>query len=442
MCRWVVYFGRDKVRLEDVIVRPKHSLFAQAKHGGLAWNDAVSLQHLPELLNFMQRNNAINVDGFGVAFFVDDEKEEDKDKDEETPCGCDVGCFKSVLPICNSETLRSLARVLRSSRFLAHVRAASPGTVVSEANCHPFIFGGSLAPPPRPGKKMTSAGEKSAVLDCSPVLVCMHNGSVAHHGVVRRTLIALLSEEAFQQMRGTTDSELLGALCFTYLRTKHINKKNKTKQNNSAKSKEEEDDDDDAGCNGPFDSDQLLEALQFAVGCVMKAVDDSAPSWKQPPSSSLNLCLASPTSVATLRFRNSPLDPPTLYYQIGKVAKHHHHHQQEGGGVVQMDKKKTPPSSMHFATRCNSFRLKQMEELVELSEKKGERSDLTLVVASEPFLNDDEWHCVPRNTALGFDRSTGVLKVVDFDIPNHRHRMTLRSLAQRARERVAARRNK
>ena len=72
----------------------------------------------------------------------------------------------------------------------AHIRAASGATAITHYNNHPFAFGR---------------------------LAFMHNGSVAHFDEIKRALALELSDAAHARVKGTTDSEALAALFFTYL---------------------------------------------------------------------------------------------------------------------------------------------------------------------------------------------------------------------------------
>jgi predicted glutamine amidotransferase len=74
--------------------------------------------------------------------------------------------------------------------MIAHVRAASAGTGVSQVNCHPFKAG--------------------------RLLFC-HNGRIETAFKIRRAMMDKLTEEAFLSVRGTTDSECIFALILTFL---------------------------------------------------------------------------------------------------------------------------------------------------------------------------------------------------------------------------------
>ncbi|MFT7619260.1 MAG: glutamine amidotransferase [Planctomycetota bacterium] len=148
MCRFLLYVG-DPLTLGTLITEPEHSLIRQSSHSQL-------------------RSEALNGDGFGVAWYVHDISPE-------------PARFRSFRPAWNCANLRDIARVSRSSVVLAHVRAASPGLEISESNCHPFAEG---------------------------KLAFMHNGSIGGFLKKKRELQKPLSDRAFDSITGSTDSEL------------------------------------------------------------------------------------------------------------------------------------------------------------------------------------------------------------------------------------------
>lgn len=151
MCRFVHYLGRP-LRLGSLLTEPENSLIHQSYEA-------------------REREEPLNGDGFGVAWYVAGEAE--------------PALFRSVTPAWSNQNLRELARVTSSTCVLAHVRAATQRMEVSEANCHPF-----------------KAGRFSF----------MHNGELGDFARIRRPLLDQLSEEAFAGVRGGTDSEHLFAL--------------------------------------------------------------------------------------------------------------------------------------------------------------------------------------------------------------------------------------
>ena len=152
MCRFVVYHG-PAILLADLVTEPTHSLIHQSYQS-------------------REREEPLNGDGFGVAWYAPEFGEE-------------PAVFRDITPAWNNENLRNLARVTRSGTILAHVRAATQGLSVIQTNCHPF-----------------SSGRYAF----------MHNGDLTGFAAIRRKFLSLLSDRAFMGIRGTTDSEHMFAL--------------------------------------------------------------------------------------------------------------------------------------------------------------------------------------------------------------------------------------
>lgn len=151
MCRFTFYLGKP-VQLSSLVTEPENSLIHQSFHSH-------------------EREEPLNGDGFGVAWYVGGHAE--------------PSLFRSITPAWSNANLRDLARVTSSPCVLAHVRAATQQLEVNEANCHPFKRGG---------------------------LAFMHNGDVGGFSRIRRQIIHELSDETFEGVRGTTDSEHFFAL--------------------------------------------------------------------------------------------------------------------------------------------------------------------------------------------------------------------------------------
>lgn len=147
MCRFLVYRGREMF-LSDLITRSTQSLIRQSYHA-------------------REREEPLNGDGFGVGWY--------SPEIDPTPC-----VFNGVRPAWSDRNLSRLADKIRSTCVFAHVRAASRGTAVSELNCHPFEYDRFL---------------------------WMHNGGIADFARSRRRLREGLSDEAYNSIQGSTDSE-------------------------------------------------------------------------------------------------------------------------------------------------------------------------------------------------------------------------------------------
>lgn len=158
MCRFVLYLG-EPLLLSELLVAPAHSLIRQS-------------------FASKERKEPLNGDGFGVAWYVPELRQE-------------PAVFRSISPAWSNQNLRSLAGVTKSPCVLAHVRAASPGLAVSETNCHPFRSGH---------------------------YAFMHNGRIDAFLRVKRRVQALLDDTSYAAVGGSTDSEHVFALFLHHLR--------------------------------------------------------------------------------------------------------------------------------------------------------------------------------------------------------------------------------
>ncbi|WP_333711964.1 class II glutamine amidotransferase [Yoonia sp.] len=146
MCRIAAYTG-PAIPLENIVVRPVHSLLDQSQHA-------------------TEAKLAVNGDGFGISWYDDRGA---------------LGLYRDVLPAWADDNLINLCRMVRSPLFIAHIRASTVGET-TRVNCHPFTSGN---------------------------WTFCHNGQIPHFRTIRRRMMAALPEHLFEQMRGTTDSEMI-----------------------------------------------------------------------------------------------------------------------------------------------------------------------------------------------------------------------------------------
>ena len=147
MCRFLVYKGREMF-MSDLLTKAEQSLIMQS-------------------FKAREREEPLNGDGFGVGWYLP--------YIDPDPC-----VFVSTSPAWSNRNLHRLAEKVRSSCFFAHVRAATAGQFVSEANCHPFQH---------------------------EQFLWMHNGAIADFRKIRRVLRESLGDVAYDAIEGTTDSE-------------------------------------------------------------------------------------------------------------------------------------------------------------------------------------------------------------------------------------------
>jgi gamma-glutamyl hercynylcysteine S-oxide hydrolase len=150
VCRIAAYVG-DPAPLSILLYDPQHSLQAQA--------------YAPREL----RSGHVNVDGTGVCWWPDGEKEPLR--------------YATDLPPWSDPNLPALAHRLRASVQLAAVRSATPGMPHGPGAVAPFAHG---------------------------QLAGCHNGWIRDfHATVARRLLAALSDEALARVDTITDSRLV-----------------------------------------------------------------------------------------------------------------------------------------------------------------------------------------------------------------------------------------
>jgi len=161
MCRWLAYQG-SPIYLENLLFLPEHSLVAQSQQA-------------------RQSLYQTNGDGFGLGWYTERPR---------------PGVYREILPAWNDENLKSLSRHVRSSLFMAHVRATS-GTAIQRTNCHPFSYGPWLF---------------------------QHNGEIGGYLQLKEALDLSVSSPYYPHMEGSTDTERLFHIALSFgLETDPIN---------------------------------------------------------------------------------------------------------------------------------------------------------------------------------------------------------------------------
>lgn len=225
MCRFVLYMGSE-ITLDVLTTRPTNSIINQSFHSRL-------------------RSEPLNGDGFGIAWYVPDVSPQPAQ-------------FRSIQPAWNNVNLLHLARVCRSSVVLAHVRAATPGSGVSEANCHPFTNGR---------------------------FAFMHNGSVSGFPKLKREISQRLSDESYSSIQGTTDSEHLFALFRDHL----------------------------SRCQNADATEAMANALQATIAEVVALTSEAVAG----EDSYLNLAITDGTRAVVSRYASGDAESPSLYTSTG-----------------------------------------------------------------------------------------------------------------------------
>jgi glutamine amidotransferase len=153
MCRWMAWLGQP-VLIDELLFKTQHGIVDQS-------------------LRARMGAEPTNGDGFGLGWYA---------------TGGDPAVYRSVAPAWSDRNLRELAAHVESSLFMVHVRAAI-GSPVQETNCHPFRSGPWLF---------------------------VHNGFVGEFRRLRRPLMLAIDPELFDEVHGSTDTEVVFQLARTF----------------------------------------------------------------------------------------------------------------------------------------------------------------------------------------------------------------------------------
>jgi len=268
------------------------------------------------------RNSLLNMDGVGVAWYTKAASSYVKGIDGPRPA-----LYKSQSPPINDFNFRSLCENTESYCVMAHIRASS-GTVVSPVNSHPFVFGRH---------------------------VFMHNGAISNFITIRRSMLHLMSYDAFSNVLGSTDSEHAAALYMTNL----------TKGGTQDTWEKE------------FSLGEMHNAMVQTVIQIMELQVDALGDKKAP--NSLNFCATDGSKMVAIRFRNhATQQPPSLYWSefAGRTLNQKYPGNPDGADIVNEN-----------ATKAED-------------DKIGKHT----IIASEPTTHDKEWHLINKNCALTVDQ--------------------------------------
>lgn len=333
MCRWILYAANEKAQLADLIRLPENSLIHQAFSA--SWHPG-----------FTDRNNAVlNADGVGVAWY-----------------GHKPFLYKSVIPAWSDANLTELTNYVSSSVIFGHVRAASPGSVVSPENCHPFRFGR---------------------------LVFMHNGHIEEFGKVKRGIAQCFTEAAFQNIKGVTDSEHAFGLIISNLQ--HPER------------------------TTPFKPEELKAALLAAIRKLLQLLSEAGIKGGF---TSLNFALTDGETILATRFCDKwpSVPPPSLYFCYAHATELKAALRSSTDNAGPGDGSKNPSTQKKQAIiekptddahGIDSDRWQ--EDVAFLDNTNLDREARALLVASEPCTMNSKlsWLCMPSNSLLVYHRADG-----------------------------------
>ncbi|KAJ4377112.1 hypothetical protein N0V86_006553 [Didymella sp. IMI 355093] len=262
MCRWFAYISpTEPCLLSDVLITPANSISKQCSEHYLPkllpHGDEKELDHTSDELLRM-RNSLLNMDGLGVAWYTEASSSYVKHVTGPRPA-----LYKSQSPPINDFNFKSLCDNTETRCVFAHIRASS-GSVVTQVNSHPFVFGRH---------------------------VFMHNGVISNFSTIRRDLTDLLSYDAYCNVLGSTDSEHAAALYMSNL-THHGDKSTWEKS---------------------YPLKAMFAAMRKTVVQILQLQHDKLGEKNTP--NSLNFCTTDGTRLLAIRFRNhATQQPPSLYW--------------------------------------------------------------------------------------------------------------------------------
>jgi len=329
MCRLFAYIGKEPCLLEDVLIKPKHAISKQ-----------VNQHYLPQILQnhthtteekheVEVRNKLLNIDGYGLSWYTR-ARSDFGECDGPRPC-----TYHSVRPPINDTNFKRICANTSACTLFAHIRAATGVTKTVETNNHPFEFGRHLF---------------------------MHNGSVAHFSDIKREILKRLSDDAYNNIFGTTDTEHVAALYFTHL--------------------------------GDFQAEHSLQEMKTAL---IKTLNDLRSMIKEfldrtkgdslndleraeEMASSLNLVTTDGKKLICIRFRNHDVQqPPSLYFST------------TAGSKLNRKFPGDPDSPM-----------KENENAIKSADEHGRH----VIVASEPSTYEtSEWKLIKKNYMISVDEN-------------------------------------
>ncbi|KAF2025658.1 N-terminal nucleophile aminohydrolase [Setomelanomma holmii] len=262
MCRWFAYISpTEPCLLSDVLMTPANSISKQCSEHYLPkllpHDKDKDLDHTSDELLRM-RNSLLNMDGLGIAWYTEATSSYVKHVTGPRPA-----LYKSQSPPVNDFNFKSLCENTETQCVFAHIRASS-GSVVTQVNSHPFVFGRH---------------------------VFMHNGVISNFAAIRRDMTDLMSFDAYCNVLGSTDSEHAAALYITNL-TIHGDKSTWDKS---------------------YPMKAMFVALHKTVLQILTLQHSKLGASNVP--NSLNFCTTDGTKLLAIRFRNhATQQPPSLYW--------------------------------------------------------------------------------------------------------------------------------
>ena len=335
MCRWFAYISpTEDCLLEDVLITPAHSLSKQVHN-----------HYLPKLISHIPgeetteseisiRNRLQNVDGFGMAWYNSAREAFISDTSGPRPA-----LYKHSQPPTNDHNFHAICANTATHALFAHIRAAT-ATAVTPTNNHPFVFGRHTI---------------------------MHNGVVSRINAIRRDMLDLLDQDAFEHLKGTTDSEHMAALYMTILGRSRGGGK--------------------ASWEYAYPVSQMKAALTATFAAIIQ-LQQNILGPENAAANSLNVCCTDGERMIAFRFRNHVDEqPPSLYWSQAAGVTLNRKYPDNSDGTPNPKSVRSPMD--HGAH---------------------------IIVASEPSTyKAEEWKIIPKNKGVLVDEH-GNVRVEDIEV--------------------------
>lgn len=234
MCRWLIYLGNE-IPLNNILFNGENSIIKQS----------YKKTFTPFLEEPNERDHEINADGFGIGWYSEDIKE---------PC-----IYISTNTPWSDINIKRLSNHISSKFIFAHIRAIKPlsQSIIHEYNCHPFSYKNFMF---------------------------MHNGDLKNFNNFKKKIINYLSDNVFNLIKGSTDSEYVFAIFLNFL-SKKI-----------------------------FKNGGELEVNYFKT-IVLKTIK-KIESYQSKIPMSMNFAFTDGKTIICTRYINNDEEPPSLYFRV------------------------------------------------------------------------------------------------------------------------------
>ena len=357
MCRWITLLSSEPVSLSDIVLAPSNSLVQLSKDASFH----------PEFSNI--NNHNMNGDGFGVGWYHSN-----------VATGPHLGInvllheqpraavFKDTQPAWNNVNLKEICMATASNCIIAHVRAASEGSGVSQANCQPFKSG--------------------------RLLFC-HNGRIDSYAKIKRKFINQVSDEMYYTIKGTTDSEVIFALILTHL-SKDGHAESPLHQTT------------------PFGHKRLVAAIKKTLRQIDQTLIQAGVT---EGFSTCNFSLTDGETVVVTRFcdKSPDVPPPSLYFAYGNTQ--HLYEELTSDDPVLYVQQLSDSDSEHSGSQGDGSDSENefIEQTVDLNHHLSlpgtiysdvDPSEASFIVASNPLTKTHTWHPMPKNSVMWCTRGS------------------------------------